>query len=423
MEEIVLQQINKNNNTISYNFSVSIGLAEYFSGKPFIIEYPENIEAVPDAVAAVPFVCNVLPIIWLTNSVIRLKELDKAFYDCIPNVRSGFEQMFPESIFAGQILVDSLVECDIPASGGSATFFSGGLDAVHTLVRHLNEKPALVSIWGADIRFDNADGWETVHRGISDYSEKYGLPDVVVRSSFREFDNEGLLHNTFCEQLKDGWWHGVKHGLGLLGHAAPYAYIHGITTIYIASSNCPQNGLVRCASSPLTDNHVRFANARVVHDSYEFSRQGKVHNIVEYVRSTNDKLSFHVCWESQTGGNCCHCEKCYRTITGLIAEGALPAEYGFDQVGETLPMMSKMLIGQGKLTQFLAIAEWTHIQDALHKNLVRVKKTPYWKYVKWILKADFEHLDSIKRPMSVRERLSQYKFYQMLHEVKVKLRG
>ena len=422
MKEIVLQQINKNDNTISYTFSVSEGLSVYFSGKPFVIEYPENIEAVPDAIAAIPFVSNVLPIIWLTDSILRLKELDRAFSDCIPNVRGGFEQMFPESTFAGQILVDSIIGCDIPASVGSAAFFSGGLDAVHTLVRHLEERPALISIWGSDIRFENADGWEVVHKGIAEYAEKYNLPDVVIRSSFRDFDNEGLLHKTFSAQLKDGWWHGVKHGIGLLGHAAPYAYLHGVSTMYIASSHCPEDGHVRCSSNPLTDNHVRYANARVVHDGFERSRQNKVKDVVDYVNRTGDQLSLHVCWESQSGNNCCCCEKCYRTLVGLIAECADPVLYGFEDSQTTLCNIRERILGNPIYFEAMT-SYWTHIQKRIVDNQRILRKRPVWKYIKWILKADFWHPETLKRPMSIRERLSQYRWYQMLHELKVKLRG
>jgi len=209
MQEIVLHQVQKRGNAIKYSFSVSDELENYFSSEPFVVEYPENVEAVPDAIAVIPFVSNVLPIIWLTDSTLRLKELDKAFYDCIPHVRGGFEKMFPESVFGGTIVVDSVVECGVSVSEKSATFFSGGLDAVHTLTRHLEEYPALISIWGSDIRFDNVDGWEIVHKGIAEYAEKYRLPDVVIRSSFRNFDNERVLDEAFSKQLKDGWWHGV----------------------------------------------------------------------------------------------------------------------------------------------------------------------------------------------------------------------
>ena len=422
MEEIILHKVVKNEKCISYEFAVTDGLKNYFSAKSFIIEYPENIETVPDAIAAIPFVCNVLPIVWLTNSALQIKELDKAFYECIPNVRNGFETMFPESTFSGKVDVEKILTCEIPGNGSSAAFFSGGLDAVHTLVNHLEEKPALISIWGSDIRFDNADGWEVVHSGIAEYAKKYNLPDVVIRSSFREFDNEGSLGRRFRQQLQDGWWHGVKHGIGLLGHAAPYAYLHGISTVYIASSNCPADGPVRCSSNPLTDNHVRFAAAKVIHDGFEYSRQDKVRNVADYVNRTGDKLSLHVCWESQSGSNCCRCEKCYRTMVGLIAEGADPVDYGFADTRMAMKNFQKHLVNRHRNDVVLQ-KHWTHIQKRIIENRRSLKKHPDWKKVRWILKADFWNPETLKAPKSVRGKLSQYKFYQFLHKVKVRIYG
>ena len=229
----------------------------------------------------------------------------------------------------------------------------------------------------------------------------------------------------FSEQLKDGWWHGVKHGMALLGHAAPYAYLHGISTVYIASSHCPADGHVRCASNPLTDNHVRFANARVVHDGFECGRQDKVHDVVDYVNRTGNRLSLHVCWESQSGRNCCHCEKCYRTMASIMAECADPVDYGFDRTSETVSDMQRYIVGQKVLNANLATSGWKHIHNGVRRNKKTLKRTKYWKYLKWIDKADFDRYEDLKLPLlyRIRNKLSTLRFYQFLHEMKVKLRG
>lgn len=423
MEKIALNSIEKKDNVIAFDFSVSDGLKKYFSGKQFIIEYPECIEFVPDAVAAVPFVCNVLPIIWMTDAGLFLKELDKDFFDCIANVKEGYKAMFPESTFAGELCVDRIVSCNRSANGGCAAFFSGGLDSVHTLVSHLDENPALISIWGSDIQYENKEGWQRVHSGIEEYARKYKLSDVVIRSSFRMFDNEGVLNQQFYEQLKDGWWHGMKHGIGLLGHAAPYAYLHGLATVYIASSNCPTDEPVRCASHPTIDNHVRFNGCRVLHDGFVFSRQDKVRNVVEYCRKTGEKMPLHVCWESQSGGNCCYCEKCYRTLMGIVAEDDNPYAYGFDYAEEAIRYSRAILIGQGKLTPFIAKRQWVYIHDCMVENSAMLKKSPYWKHIKWIVKTDFTRHKTLKMLFNLRGWLSHFKFYQVLHNIKAKFYG
>lgn len=424
MKEITLNNIQKRGNTISYDYSVSSELACYFSDEPFVIEYPEDISSVPDAIAAIPFVCNVLPLIWLADATLRVKELDESFFVCIPEVRSGYETMFPETRFAGYIHVDRVVGYTEPVTEKCAAFFSGGADAVNTLVNHLEEHPALISIWGSDIAFQNKKGWQIVHRGIEEYAQKYELPDVVIRSSFRCFDKEEVLDQHFRGQLKDGWWHGVKHGIGLLGHAAPYAYLHGISTVYIASSNCASDGHVRCASNPLTDNHVRFACARVVHDGFEYSRQDKMHNIAEYVKKTGSPLSLHVCWESQSGGNCCYCEKCYRTMAGLIAEGENPSKYGFVNATQAIQELRWYMLTECQDRDVMK-RHWIHIQKAMRSNWSEVEKMPCKKYVQWILQMDFTNPDKIRIPLlyQMKLKLSSFAVYRFAHRVKVSLKS
>lgn len=397
MGEIHLNGVHKNGCAITYDYSVTDELSMYFTNEAFVIEYPENIEAVPDAIAAIPFVCNVLPVIWLTDSDLRIEELDESFYCCIEEVRQGYETMFPETHFNGRIIVDKIKGFSYPRTGKSAVFFSGGADAVHTLIQHLDECPVLLSVWGSDIAYDNESGWKMLHKGIAEYADVYGLKDVVIHSSFRSFDNEGKLDACFHSQLKDGWWHGVKHGIGLLGHAAPYAFLHEIANVYIASSHCPADGHVRCASNPLTDNHVRFASTRVVHDGFEYSRQDKLHNIAQYVKTTGNHLSLHVCWESQSGGNCCRCEKCYRTMVGLIAEGEDPVDYGFSSARATMPQLRWYVLMELQDNKPLKV-QWVHIQKALRSNWEMVRRTPYQKSVRWILSIDCANPEKIHIP-------------------------
>lgn len=419
MEWIRLLNIQKEKNRIEYDFRVSEGLSRFFSGKPFVIEYPEEIETVPDAVAAVPFVSCVIPMIWVTGAVLEVSELDKAFWDCLPKLKKGYEAMYPETTFSGELHVGEIVECTVPASGRCAAFFSGGLDSVQTLIRHLEEKPDLISIWGSDVNFDNEEGWKLVSGPIREYARKYGLHAVTIRSGFRAFDLEWEMDKVYIDQIKSNWWYGMKHGVALLGHAAPYAYLKGLSTVYIASSNSPEEVDVRCASDPTLDNHVRFVNCRVIHDGYEFGRQAKVHNIVEYVRRTGDQVSLHVCWESQAGRNCCECEKCYRTMVGLMAEGEDPAPYGFEDGAETLGKMRQVLIGGKKIKDNVSL-EWTTIHQAVVRNEEMLRGKPYWKYIKWVKKADFTHYETLKlsAPYRLRVWLSQFPLLQKIYNLR-----
>lgn len=411
--KIQLNSIIKRNNLIKFQFSVSDDLKKYFSGKDCMIEYPESIESVPDSVLAVPFVCNVLPIIWLTNSVLEIDELDKSFYESISEFKKGYIKMFPEASFQGEICVKKLIDNSYDDTGKSAMFYSGGLDSAQTLISHIDEKPVLLSIWGSDIKFDNESGWNLVYTAIEEASSKFHLKEAVFHSSFREFDNEGELDRDFRKCLGDGWWHGVKHGIGLLGHVAPYAYLHKISKMYIASSNCPEDGQVKCASNPIIDNYVRFSGCKVIHDGFQFNRQDKTRNIVDFCKNNNEKITLHVCWQSQSGSNCCACEKCLRTIAALLSEGAEPSDYGFNEVDENIFNMQKCIVD---VRNDAAIwKHWPHIarRAIINKNVV--KKSKYWRDFKWVLSADFEHPESLQ--MSFFDRLRR-KVSRTLHKIK-----
>ena len=225
MGELRLNTIIKENSLLQFYYTVSDDIKKYFRDTPFKIEYPENVENVPDSIAAIPFVCNVLPIIWMTNTVLQIPELDKTFYGSIPKIKAGYEIMYPEAEFKGSIKVEQIVDNHYGNTGKSAMFFSGGLDSAQTFISHLEEKPVLLAIWGSDIKYDNVEGWKLVDDVIVQTAEKFKVQKAIFHSTFREFDNEALLNSAFSPLLQDNWWHGIKHSLALLGHIAP---MHGV---------------------------------------------------------------------------------------------------------------------------------------------------------------------------------------------------
>ena len=211
METITLDKIKKQKNRVSFLFTVSNGLKKYFTGKEFFIEYSDNIESVPNSVLAIPFTANVMPIIWVSDSELLLDEIDEDFYDCLNKVAEGYESIFDGVKFKGKLTVGKKVK-NQPNGDKSAMFYSGGLDSTQTLINHYKENPDLLSIWGSDIKCDNFEGWRIVQQGLIEGAKQFGLDNIIIRSSFRAFDNEGALDNDYSAVLKDGWWHDVKHG-------------------------------------------------------------------------------------------------------------------------------------------------------------------------------------------------------------------
>lgn len=394
MERLMLQKIEAAKNRVCYKYECTEGLKQYFcEDVPFVVEYwgddvPLDLEKVPQGVLAVPFVCNVLPIIWLADAELVVPELDRDFYESIPEFKKGYVDMHRDAAFLGKITVLNPTLNRPAQTGRSAAFFSGGVDAWCTLTRHIAEKPDLIAIWGADIAPDNREGWEVLHRALAESAGKIQLPLITIRSTFRRFLQEATLETTFFPVLHDGWWHAVQHGIGLIGHAAPCNYLRGVSTQYIAASFSPEDGLVSCASWPTIDNYVKYCGCRTIHDAF-ITRQEKVHQIVQYKQKQNAEIHLHVCWKTTGGKNCGQCEKCSRTMMALLIEGADPREYGFDALPD-FPYVKRFIREEFSFDAILKPL-WKQLQEAMKANDAMLRQKPYYNDIKWIEAFDFEH--------------------------------
>ena len=387
---IRLHQIHKDNCVIRFSYSSSENLKKFFTDVDFVIEYPDMIEKVPDGVAVIPFVCSVLPIIWMTDSTLYLQELDEDFYNSIPCFKSGFEKMYPKSLFMGKISVERIINCRQENQSGAVLFFSGGLDATVTLLRHLDETPDLLALWGSDIRFNNSEGWLPVRKAIEDVGRSFDLNNGFIHTTFRDFDKEGALSSFFRKELTGGWWHDIKHGIGIIGHAAPYVWLKKAKTVYIASSNSKKDKNVTCASHPSIDGFIKFCGASVVHDGFELGRQGKSRYLVDYCQKHPVvSIHLHVCWESSDGNNCCNCEKCFRTMMGFLVEGENPSKFG-------LPV-NKFVLNRIYSTMALQYIwtptkkeVWKRIQEAALINHKLLRTKDYYRRICWIERYNFD---------------------------------
>ncbi len=327
MEKITIKQIRKEDRKISILFEVTDSLKRYFYTDLFYAEYSESIDCVPESIAVIPFLTQILPIAWILDVEIVVKELDKDFYNSIPSFKMGYINMYPALTFKGELKVDRIVSNSTGTQNKSGAFFSGGLDAFATLIAHVDEKPLLILVHGADIRTSNQAGWDIVLRQNTATAKIFGTELVYVKSNFTEFLNQKEL-NSLVWSVKENWWHGFQHGIGLIGLGAPISYVNGLNVIYIAASHTA-NDNVTCASDPSIDNFVRFSDCSISHDQYECNRLDKTRNICNYVTRNHLSVFLRVCFRAESGNNCCNCEKCLRTAAGIEILGYDPKDFGF----------------------------------------------------------------------------------------------
>ncbi len=355
-----------NGNTVEYKYVINGDWQDAFREREsFRIDYSIDICNVPAEILLIPLMVNILPISWVCDAEIVVPICDEDFYNSISDIKRGYKNMYPMLSLNGKMTVKALEKNDIQSEDGSAMFFSGGVDAFCTLIRHKNEKPTLITLWGSDIKFDDTAGWAKVNSHSIEVSNTFDVDYIAVKSGFRRFLDEGFLSQK-VKNSGDGWWHGFQHGIGIIGHAAPIMYALGKKKVYIASSfTATDKGKVTCASDPSIDNYVRFSGMSVIHDGYELTRQDKIKLITQFSCETGIKVPLRVCWESKGGSNCCHCEKCWRTILGIYAMGADPKEFGFNysslrEVGKEIKL-NRAKIGKYKEARYKPI--WTAIRN------------------------------------------------------------
>lgn len=407
MNKIIIEDVRVKANRLECFYSVRGEWEKYFqTTNTFFAEYSINIETVPPSIAIIPFLCNILPVVWIFDGEVMVEDIDKDFYESIEEFKQGFINMYPELSFKGRITPTKVTDNRQEVLGKTATFFSGGVDAYHTLISHIDESPMLVTLWGADISLEDQAGWKKVDHYIGSIASNNNLDYLSIKTSFRSFLDEGVLSEYVSLRTGNQWWYGFQHGIGIIGHAAPAAYQAKIKTIYIASSLTEEDHST-CASDPSIDNFVRFCGCQVVHDGFEYSRQHKVNRISEYVKRSKNPVQLRVCWESEGGSNCCHCEKCHLTILCLLAGKNDPHEYGFSYADEELADMMKAFRSEIHFSHPSCIVLYKIIQAELRRNytLNEVDQSLQWYY-----KTDMERELSFQNRLlyRVKRKVKQY---------------
>lgn len=379
---IEIKNIEKNKNRVKILFEWKGNLSKYFKKNYFFYEYNEEIENIPDGIAIIPFLGDILPVIWLTNSILIINELDKNYYESISEVKKAYMKMYPEADFSGEVKVEKIVDYIYKSSNKVCQLFSGGVDSVSTYLSIDEKSPDLVTIWGSDIDIENTNGWKRLEKTVKEFGKNNNSKNILIKSNFRKIYSSGKLTKDFFEQIKINWWLGIQHGIALISLVIPYAYKNKIKTIYIPASFNKYDQNVKCASYPTIDEAIKFGSGNVVHEGFNYTRQDKILLISNYLKETNDKnINLKVCWEGDNGKNCSCCEKCLRTITGLYLSDTDPNKLGFNIEKERI----KEIIFNNDIE--LEVADWEDLQNFLLKNKERFKNE---NWINWLMNFDIK---------------------------------
>jgi hypothetical protein len=361
--KVILNKIffSENGKRVNFDYSVEKSIQKYFDkNKPFFVEYDIDVSTVPHSILVIPFLANTAPIGWFVGFDIYVKELDRTFYNSLSELKKEFSIYFDQIKKDSELFTDLLAENKIDGNE-AALLFSGGLDSFESLTRNIKKDPFLISVLGADIEIDDKKRW-------SDFV-RFNYEEEIINKKKLHYITSNL--RTFYTYRLDllvnlSWWGKVQHGMALISLIAPLSYLNKITTVMIASSNTAEVSF-GWGSTSGTDEKVKWANLKVIHDGFQFRRTDKIQNVVDFTNNTDYQLKLRVCYsELREGYNCNRCTKCQRTMLGIILSGENPNNYGFQLPNDFYDLISH------NFTEYISMTvgikyEWSCLQQKAKK--------------------------------------------------------
>ncbi len=191
-----------------------------------------------------------------------------------------------------------------PADRGRALFFSGGLDACHSLWKYGAAIDTLVYVRGIDMQLDDEALYRQCLESNLEIAQAYGKSLLAVESNVRFFIRK-------LSRSGIGWSVAQGCGLGSLAHAL------GMADVYISSSAAYDDLGGPQGSHPLTDPLCASDRVRIHHIGCEARRHEK---LIEVAGDDLLLQRIRVCWQDE-GLNCGKCEKCLRFRMALTLAG------------------------------------------------------------------------------------------------------
>jgi len=363
------------NRLLLYKLSCSPRIKKYFLSNSLYVKYDDKIPDINLSILFIPAVSSLITLAWAFGADIHVKELDKTYLESLEKIKSVMIRWFPKFTFSTNIDVEKIVPNTF-CNDKYGLLFSGGVDSTASYIRNRDKRPNLIMIWGQDIPLNQKTFWRRVRDTYKQFADQENLGINFIETNMRYALYEELLSAKFGRYtLRNSWWVDISHGIWLLGMCAPLTLAEPIGTILIAATYSRHQAInYPHGSHPLIDNKMSWANVKVVHDGDELSRQQKIKLIKNYIRTTHHHPFLRVCWsideDKSRDLNCTKCEKCLRTVTGLVLENVDPQKCGFN-VDKNCFVRLKQSLEKNKLkmTPTTAFFYWADIQKHIPKTI------------------------------------------------------
>lgn len=409
---VKIKPIELKKNKIIAKFECHPKLKKYFNSDTIFYEYSKNLK-IPNSIASIPILSNFIHLSWALGFDIYIEEVDWDYYDSINNIKDIFNEWYPQFNFNSKIFYNRKIKNKKIKSNKYGLLFSGGLDSISAYISNKDKNIELYSLWGADIPIYEKGFWYKVRKSILTFSKEERLDNYFIKTNMRLILNEGDIIKKYN---LSGWWGEVSHGLLIISSSIPLLYSNKTSHLIIGASHNNKFSLP-WGSDPKIDEKIKVAGIQVIHEDYKYTRQEKIKFNLKNNQKYNKYL--RVCWSNNKKFNCGKCEKCCRTIIGLILEDINPNECNFNFKKSDLYQI-KRYFDKG-IFRFTGgkIFIWNDLKKNIPKTID--KNIYYDKYfIKWLSQYDFSNYKMNRlnnRISGVLNQISNISYYRIRYLV------
>lgn len=341
---IKIEDLSIYKNRILVRLSCSKNIQKYLLSNTLYIEYDKNIDEVPNSILQIPAVSGIITLAWLTGADVYVKEFDAAYLNSLQKVKKVLRGWYPEFPFS-EIYADKII-LNRFNNNGYGLLFSGGIDSMTSYIRHRDKKPNLIH---CVVRKEHLN---RNREHLINFAKQENVTINVIKTNMYNVTHGLLIYAQFGVD----WWPDVGHSIVYTGLCAPLTQKINVGTLLIASSYT-REFKYPWGSHPLIDNNISWGGCRVLHDSYELSRQQKISHVLKNYIASHDGdhvlkalASELACGSSSVCGKCAECVsssgcmKCLRNIAGLALENINPNLCGFNLDMETFDFIKQGFI-------------------------------------------------------------------------------
>lgn len=356
-------------------------------------EFPRSFEKVLDARSGNSWAVCLLPLaVTLHEPLIIDLPVDRVLLSNLHELMHIWKSWYPN---LGIVKIGSPIEDAeaLPADRKVAAFFSGGVDAYYTALRHQDKENAedgvvidqLVHVWGFDIPLRNKDAYENMLSILRSGAQKLKKELLTIRTNIRE------------TRLEYSDWGALYHGAAI---ATVGLFLQKHFRRILVASTFAYRDIHPWGSTHLTDPLYSTSNVTIINDG-DAARYEKIAYIAH---SEIARKTLHVCFMLGTDQNCSHCVKCCRTMINLELLGVLDKFTTFDRSKLTMEAISR-------------IFSYDRFDRDVLRSLQELAREKGRQNIVAAIEQSFKHTDTIERYWHVLRELKKRTFLKRLAQV------